>query len=276
MSLRRTDKQNGNKIGGGWQKGTFKRKNTMCLGWYISTSFLKPLRQTIEKPRKRRGRQKRDAACNIITNTKKRRGGGVSVWHTTHCQMKLTFRWKHTVTDASLWKRSELLCFLNSPPPSHVHAKEGEKKWHMLWVEFQVVEGWELGLAGSLCCRKPQDVSLTGRSSDEHTQNKADVRNNSMHEHAKYTLPTLTTFFLLVCCENNFNTPLGISPWITFRERNSGREDNLSERMREWRKGIKGKWLKSSSCSRALLDLMSYVFYLFFYYSRSLWWLSGD
>ena len=65
----------------------------------------------------------------------------------------------------------------------------------MSWVEFQVVKGWELGLAGSLCCRKPQDVSLAGGNSDEHTQNKADVQNNSMHEHAKYTLPTLTTFF---------------------------------------------------------------------------------
>lgn len=49
--------------------------------------------------------------------------------------------------------------------------KREKKKWHMLRVEFQVVKGWELGLAGSLCGRKPQDVSLAGGSSDEHTQN---------------------------------------------------------------------------------------------------------
>lgn len=59
--------------------------------------------------------------------------------------MKLMFRWKHTVTDASLWKRSEVLCFLNFFPP-HVHAKEGEKKMAYVAGRVSGCEGMGAGI----------------------------------------------------------------------------------------------------------------------------------
>ena len=168
------------------------------------------------------------------------------------------------------------LCFLDIFPP-HVHAKEGKK---IAYVVGRVsgCEGMGAGIGWKSVLQETTGCE-SGWRELRWTHTKQSRRSKQQHARARQIHTSNSDyffFFFLVCCENNFNPPLGISPWISFRERNSGREDNSSERMREWRKGIKGKRLKSLSCSRALLDLLSFVFYFFFYYTQSLWWLSGD
>lgn len=98
----------------------------------------------------------------------------------------------------SLWKR---LVFPVIPPLMPLYI---QKMYSDICrrVGFQVVKGWELGLAETLCCRKPQDVSLA----------------ELWTHHTAETIPT-SNLISLFCLEINFNMHcLDISLWIVFRE----------------------------------------------------------
>ena len=103
----------------------------------------------------------------------------------------------------------------------------------------------------------------TGCESQTNTQtqkNKADAQNYNIREHSKHTQSIPAPLFLSLSV---LKSTLTCSPWRLrcglLSERASERKargDKLSARMRERRRGIKGKGLRSLSCLRVWLDLM--------------------